>query len=316
MKKSVALLLTVILVATVATVAVGQTLEELLSQVGEDYAEGYTSPFLYAFGPNQTANLYQTAHISWGGLTWGVGLKAMGTYLNEADQSFRKVISDVDLHLYFPDDFPEGTIGDIVMGGPTMFGDTKTDGTLKGYYNGVEVGSYDTISGLIDTRWVPMATPEGYIGGFVGLRAVIRWLPSFDIDEYGTFEYLGLGLQWNVSGLFENMPVDILVGYFKTDLKVGTIFDSTAESLHLGVSKSFPALTVYGGYAKESSTMDVTYVFEDPVNNINEPIGFSIEGRQDHRWTLGVTLDILLKLNFEMGHGDLTTYSAGLMFGM
>ena len=39
MKKSVALLLTVILVATVATVAVGQTLEELLSQVGEDYAD-------------------------------------------------------------------------------------------------------------------------------------------------------------------------------------------------------------------------------------------------------------------------------------
>ena len=316
MNKTCSVLLAVILVMATATVAVGENLEDLLTQVGEDYAEGYASPFIYAFGPNQNSNLYQTADLSWGGLTWGVGVKAMGTYLNEADQSFRKVIENVDLHDYFPDDFPVGTTGDIVMGGPTMFGDTATDGTLKGYQNGLEVASYDAIPGLLDTRWVPMATPEGYIGGFVGLRGVIRWLPSIDIDEYGKFEYLGLGAQWNINGLFENLPVDIMVGYFTTELKVGTLIKSTSSSLHLAVSKSFPALTVYGGFAKEQSDMDLKYIFEDPVNNISEPVAFSVEGRQDHRWTLGVTLDILLKLNLEMGHGDLTTYSAGLMFGM
>ena len=33
-----------------------QDLEELLEQVGEDYAISYSSPFLYAFGPNQNAS--------------------------------------------------------------------------------------------------------------------------------------------------------------------------------------------------------------------------------------------------------------------
>jgi hypothetical protein len=40
-----------------------------------------------------------------------------------------------------------------------------------------------------------------------------------------------------------------------------------------------------------------------------------VDGRQESRFTIGLTLDILLDLNLEAGFGDMTTYSAGLMFG-
>jgi hypothetical protein len=44
-------------------------------------------------------------------------------------------------------------------------------------------------------------------------------------------------------------------------------------------------------------------------------MAFTVDDTQSSRVTLGVTLDVLAKLNIEMGHGDLTTYTAGLMFG-
>lgn len=285
-------------------------LEDLLVQVGKDYAIGYTSPLLYGFGPNQNANLFHTAAIPRTGLMFGVGVKAMGTYLSAEDQSFRTVRTGVNLGDYFDDPSLDGVSGTVVMGGPTLFGDTETEGALVGYANGIQVASQSTISGLVDTRWVPAVTPEAYIGGVMGLKAIVRWVPDITTDV-GKLKYWGLGAQWNLNALAPTLPVDVLIGYMSQKFEVGDMVTSEASSLHLGVSKSFPALTVYGGFAKESSSMDVAYTYEAT----GDGVAFSVDGRQETRFTVGVTLDILMKLNVEMGHGDLTTYSAGLMFG-
>jgi len=304
-------LLTSLLVLVSVTGAVADdSLEDLLMRVGEDYAKGYSAPFLYGFGPNQNANLFSTAHIPWTGLTFGLGVKAMGTHLTEDDQTFRVVKHNVDLSDY-DDTIPGGTIGDIVMSGPTIFGDTGTAGRVQGYVGGMEVFDQEAIPGLVETRFVPFITPEFYLGGIVGLKAVVRWLPEIDLSNYGKTSYLGYGLQWSASGLFETLPVDVMIGFFDQKLEVGTLLESTGTSYHLAVSKAFTSLTVYGGYAIESSDMDVSYTYEET----GDKIAFNTEGIQESRFTVGVTLDILLKLNLEMGHGDLTTYSAGLMFG-
>lgn len=319
MKQTFMYLLVAVLTVGVAAGVQAQDLEELLTQVSEDYALSYASPFLYGFGPNQNANLYNTAEIPWGGLTFGIGVKVMGTKINSEDQTFRTVIADQDLHDYFPNEFPVAGVafGDIVMSGPTIFGSTSQVGTVKGYFSGMEVASYDAIPGLVESDFVPLATPEAYVGGIFGLRGIIRWFPEIDLSEFGKTKYMGLGLQWSPNGLFENpLPVDIMVGFFSQSLEVGTILKSSGTSYHLAVSKSFPALTVYGGFAKEDSDLDIAYTYVDEANGINESVAFNVDDGQEHRWTLGVTLDILMKLNLEMGHGDMTTYSAGLMFGI
>jgi hypothetical protein len=297
-------------------------LQQLIEQVGSEYGEAYSSPFIHAFGPNQNSNLYSTANIPWSGLTFGVGIKVMATNLNEEDQTFQKVVKVENLGDLDP--ALEGQSGTAVMSGPTIFGDTETDGRVDIYASGVFVGSIDGIPGFWDTRWVPMATPEVYIGGIFGLKASLRYFPSMKLGDIGKSEYLGYGLQWSASGVLEDFPIDLMVGFFTQSLDVENtqglgedkLIDSDASSYFLAISKSWPAMTVYGGFAVESSEMKVSYYFYDPdFPALAQDVSFSVDGRQDQRFTVGLTLDILLHLNLEAGFGDMTTYSAGLMFG-
>lgn len=286
-----------------------EDLEELLEQVGENYAVSYTSPFLYAFGPNQNSGMYQTANIPWGGLVFGFGVKAMATHINDEDQVFSKNIENVNLGDYDP--AYEGQYGDVIMSGPTIFGDTETDGTVKGYLHGMEVFSQDAIPGLVESSYVPMLAPEAYIGGIFGLKATVRYFPEVEMSDYGKTKYFGYGLQWSPNGLMETLPVDVMVGFFDQELSVGSLLETSATTYFLAASKEFSLLTVYGGYARDESDMAVTYEYLDEGVDIS----FDVEARQDSHFTVGVGLKFLLGLNLEMNVGDLVTYSSGLMIG-
>ena len=120
----------------------------------------------------------------------------------------------------------------------------------------------------------------------------------------------------------EDLPIDLMVGFFLTSLDVENtqegqdkLFDSNANSYFLAVSKSWPSLTLYGGFAIEDSEMKVSYDYYDEDLQAGGIASFSVKGRQEKRFTIGLTLDILLDLNLEAGFGDMSTYSAGLMFG-
>jgi len=276
----------------------------------------YSSPFLYTFGPNANANMYSTAHIPWSRIVFGIGVKAMSTQLNESDQSFSKVIHNVDLGAYDPN--LAGQTVDVYMSGPTIFGSTSTNGRVQGFSNGLEVFNAETIPGLVDTRWVPLAAPEAYIGGIVGLKFTVRYLPEFDAGDYGKTKYWGYGLQWSANGVLKDLPVDVMAGFFTQEINVGSIYESSASTYFAAASKSFTLLTVYGGFAMEDSKLDVAYEFIHPTDPaLNTNVAFSVDGIQDSRFTLGVTLDFFAKLNVEAGFGNkLTTYSVGLMFGL
>ncbi len=300
-----------VLAMTIMTIqpAQAEDLEELLVQVGETYAQGYSSPFIHAFGANQNTGTYQTAHIPWGGLTFGFGVKVMATNLNEDDQTFSVNLENVDLGAY--DSAWTGRTGNVVMSGPTIFGDTETDGTITGYYNGLPVFQTDAIPGLVDTKFVPLAAPEAYLGGVFGLKATLRYLPEVDLGDYGKTKFLGYGLQWSPNGVVQGLPVDVMVGFFKQELDVGTLIETSASTVFLGASKSYPVATVYGGFAKDSSDMTVSYTEDGSSTAIN----FSVDGIQESHVTLGVSLNFLMGLNVEVNKGDLVTYSGGLMFG-
>jgi Family of unknown function (DUF6588) len=302
-------LITLALAIFVGQPVMAESLEGLLEQVGEDYAVSYSSPFLYAFGPNQNAGTYTTAHIPWSGLTFGFGVKVMATHLNADDQAFSKNINNVDLGEFDPD--YAGETGNVVMSGPTLFGDTETNGTVTGYLHGLPVFQQETIPGLIDTRFVPLAAPEAYIGGIFGLKATVRYFPEIDMSDYGKSKYFGYGLQWSPNGLLPTLPFDVMIGFFDQQLKVGTLLETNATTYFLGASKDFSPLRIYGGFAKDKSDMSVGYknIYDDM------DISFAVDGIQKSHFTLGVGLHFLLDLNLEMNVGDLVTYSGGLMLG-
>ncbi len=286
--------------------AADESLEELLEQVGKEYATAYASPFIEAFGPNQNSAMYQGAHIPWGGLTFGVGLKVMASHLNEDDQTFQKTVSIDDLSEF--DSSLSGS-GTAIFSGPTIFGDPDTPGviTLLPDAGGPPI-AMESIGGLVDTRFVPLVTPEASIGGIYGLKGTLRFFPEMDLGDYGKTKYLGYGLQWSPNGLLLNFPVDVMVGFFKQELKVGTLIETTAKTYFLAASKEFGLITAYGGLAKEDSDMTVSYTNIDSGDSIS----FDASAEQESRLTLGAKFAVL---NVEMGLGTLTTYSAGAMFG-
>lgn len=299
-----------ILPALAAAPAAAEELEGLLEDVTGQYAQAYLAPFTHSFGPNLNGGIFHTAAIPRSRLTIDFGVKVTATHLAEEDQTFQKVIENVDLSDY-DDSFAPGTTGDIVMSGPTIFGDDETPGTVAGYVGGVEVFSQDTIEGLVDTRYSPMVVPQASVGGVAGFRGTVRWLPEIDLGDVGKTKVFGYGLQWSVNSVAPTLPVDVMVGFFNQTVEVGSLIETDASSMFVAASKAFALATVYAGYAKEDSETDIAYTYSGD----DSEVAFTVEGSQESRFTVGATLNVLAKLNVEMGHGDLTTYTAGLMFG-
>lgn len=305
--------LTLAALMTLATIpaatATATELEGLLEDVTAQYARAYLAPFTYSFGPNLNSGVYHTAAIPKSRLTVDFGVKLMATHLAAEDQTFQTVIHDVDLGDYDP--MYAGQTGDIVMSGPTVFGSTDTVGTVAGYVGGVQVFSQDTIEGLVDTRYSPMLVPQASVGGIAGLRATVRWLPEVDLGDFGKTKLFGYGLQLSGNALMPELPFDVMVGFFRQSVDVGTLVQTDANSMFVAASKSFALLTLYGGYAKEDSEVSIAYTY----SGTGTGVAFTVDDTQESRLTVGATLNVLAKLNLEMSHGDLTTYAAGLMFG-
>ncbi|MBM4130485.1 hypothetical protein FJ250_05570 [bacterium] len=296
--------------AIAAAPAAAEELEGLLEDVTGEYAQAYLAPFTHSFGPNLNGGIFHTAAIPRSRLTIEFGVKATATHLAEEDQSFQTVIENVDLSDY-DNTFASGTMGDIVMSGPTVFGDDEAMGSVAGYINGVQVFSQETIEGLVKTRYSPMAVPQASLAGIAGLRATVRWLPEVDLGEIGKTKVFGYGLQWGINTVAPTLPIDIMVGFFNQTVEVGTLIETDASSMFVAASKAFPLATIYAGYAKEDAETDIAYTY----GGDDSAVAFTVEGTQESRFTVGATLNVLAKLNVEMGHGDLTTYTAGLMFG-
>jgi len=307
--RRIALILAALAVAA-APAAADDELEGLLEEVTGQYAQAYLAPFTHSFGPNLNGGIFHTAAIPRSRLTIDFGVKATATYLAESDQAFQKVIENVDLSDY-DDSFAPGTMGDIVMSGPTVFGDDEMLGSVAGYIGGVQVFSQETIEGLVDTRYSPMIVPQASVGGIAGLRATVRWLPEVDLGEVGKTKVFGYGLQWSVNTVAPTLPLDVMVGFFNQTVEIGTLIETDASSMFVAASKSFALATLYAGYAKEDAETDIAYTYSGDGSTV----AFTVDDTQDSRFTVGATLNVLAKLNVEMGHGDLTTYTAGLMFG-
>lgn len=317
------LLMTVQCLLVPVTANAGDDLDENLTQVPAAYAEAYVTPVVVGSAANLTSGLYTNAAIGKEKLTFEFGLKFMGTYLNESDQSFRsyqtvKLNEELGFnpgHPLYGRDAVLEYVGPTVLGGETGPGEDGT-GQANLYVDGVIVRSEDTIAGIVETRWVPLAIPEASVGGIAGFRFTLRFLPSISISDLGKLQVLGLGAQFGVNNLLQDLPIDVVVGYFYQNVDIGESLSTDANSFFLGLSRTSGVLTIYGGGALESSTTKVDYTWKSGNATLGDvPISFEIDGVQDYRLTIGAMIDAGIRINAEANAGDLVVYSAGLMFG-
>ena len=81
----------------------------------------------------------------------------------------------------------------------------------------------------------------------------------------------------------------------------------------LQASKSIPFLTVYGGFGLESSSMDVDYTYIDALTNMEIPVLFSLDGKNNFRTTIGGRLKLaILSINADYNIDEFNTYNIGV----
>jgi hypothetical protein len=103
----------------------------------------------------------------------------------------------------------------------------------------------------------------------------------------------GYGLQWSANGLRPNLPVDVVIGFFRQSVDIGTLIATDANSIFVAASKNRPLLTLYGGYAIEDSEMTIA----DTPTGSTTGVAFTVDDAQRTRLTVGATLNVLAKLN-------------------
>jgi hypothetical protein len=190
----------------------------------------------------------------------------------------------------------------------TVFGGTGTTVTDQG--TGL---SYRGSDGAINTPIFPLAALQLNIGSIYGTEAIIRGVPIPQISGAPKVTFLGFGVRHNISQYLPEFPVDIAAGVFYNHISFGDIIDMKSFAFGAQGSKSFSVLEIYGGFAYESSSMDLSYKSSTAGN---PSVGITLDGANTFRATLGVGLNLaILHIFGDVNVGSVTNFSAGIGFG-
>ena len=172
------------------------------------------------------------------------------------------------------------------------------------------------------------AVPSGifqFAGSMFNTELMIRFFPEvkFDNSKVGL---IGFGIKHDISRFFPGIPVDvavqILFNNFNFEFDDGdpvnyTKIKSSNFAFNVHASKSFSALTVYGGLQYESTSLDASYFFEDTNNYYpasgNQKQDITVDGDNNFRLTLGGAFKFAaFVLHADVNLTKFTTYTTGL----
>jgi len=201
----------------------------------------------------------------------------------------------------------------------TIFGD-------KASYFVSEYGYFTYPTGLA-LKSIPLGIYQAAFSYF-NTEVMFKYFPKSNFDK-ANFGLLGFGIKHEISSHFPGLPVDIslqlLVNNSDAEYK-GDEVDQYAKiknnnfAINAHVSKTFEDIfIVYSGFQFESSSMDLTYYFNEnndyfgEQGQINQQVDVDAENK--FRFTLGGAV----KLGFFVFNADInltkyTTFSSGISF--
>ena len=322
-----------------------------IKNLSSDAAKGYVGPVIGSFGSNLNSGWITKAPPATK-FSFSLDLKiiAMGSVIDDAQKTFSTLGSfnftesqAAEIAANIPTD--AGTQAqikqellshawDLKISGPTIMGAEDQYVTLD--FQGQTVQGYSIpnyqltdVKGYISDlplNLFPTATIQLGVGTFLGTNVAIRWFPKVNIKDLGDFTYWGFGLMHNPAIWFDQeFPVDIAVGYFYQDLKVGTIFETKTNLFGIFASKTYGSiisLTPYAGITTESAktTIQYDYTYDEdtgtgPVTR-TQNISFEMEAPNSVGFTIGAAFKLaILNLNIDYKFANVNTVSAGLTFG-
>ena len=323
-----------------------------IESLSSDAAKAYVEPVIGSFGSNLNSG-WITKAPSPTRFSFSLDLKivAMGSKITDAQKTFstkgsfsltNQEAQDIASQLAPGDPTQQTAIVNqllsqpswqVKVSGPTIMGSKDQNVMLDFQGQTVQVNNqtytipnYELsgVSGFLDNLSLfPTATLQLGIGTFMGTNVAIRWFPKVNIKDLGDFTYWGFGIMHNPAVWLDNaeLPVDLALGYFYQDLKVGSVFETKAHMLGIYASKTFGtiiALTPYVGLSTESSTTTINYnyTYSDQGVDVTSNINFELDGTNTTGFTVGAAFKLaILNLNIDYKFANVKTASAGLTFG-
>lgn len=288
-------------------------LGSVLQKVGKEYAEKYLSPFTTGLGTNLNSGFM-------GGFTPSgyskipviphvyVGVKFCGVLMKNNDKYFNLGFKTDTVIMGIPQ-----TINWTVYNAPTVFGNS-TPAVAKATIMGVQVEK-TLIGGIEDTKFVPLVIPQIGVGTVFGTDIIFRTVPGIKVGDYGSFKLFGGALRHNI-GAYAKMPFDIAVqfgiqSFGIKDIDDNKFIDANSLFVNLQINKSFPILSIYGGFQYEDYNVDVNYKLGTTV------ISFSQKSDNHFRGIAGATISLGPgKFNADFNFGTVFAFTAGLGFGI
>ena len=255
-------------------------LVDRMQKFGEDFAKGYSGPFTDAFGASLNSGWYSSADVS-DGLDLYVGVRVMLMPIPDDAKKFKikSIWNNTEQEI------------------PTAFGD-ETEVPISGAPAGVNPANYPK---GFNFGFAPMFVPHISVGNIFGTRLMLRYLPKVKVGDIGDFEFFGIGVQHSISRYIPLVPLDVSVLVAYQSFSVGSAVSAKAFTIGAQASKSFTVLTVYGGFAYESSKMtfdyDATFDVPNPppptaTTTVTKHIGFDTNGKNNFRATVGLAVSL------------------------
>lgn len=288
------LLLAMLLAPALASAQIEANLD---SYTGQN-AKGYLMPLKDGFGAGLNDGLFRSARIPESGFTFSLELKSMFVKFADADKTFTARTE-------------KGFFPETEVSAPTVIGSTEAV-SVQG-----EGGAIATLPGGFDIGSLGIAVPQITIGTVRGTQAVARYIALNTGDvEIGDLSLFGVGLRHSISQYLNDPPVDIAIGGFYQQFKLGDdLIDSSALTFGAMASRQWSVLEPYVGLSYDSFSMSVDYDSgtTDPPTRLSVDFGSS----SSVRLTAGLGLNLLkvIHLQGEVNVASQTSYLLGLSVG-
>lgn len=326
-----------------------QNLDETLDNLSETAASAYVAPVISAFGSNLNSGWVNGVPSGLIGFNLQVKVVGVGSFFNDDDKRFSTMgnfnftAAQADQILQSESSLVPGSIQyeavkneilnrswNLNMSGPTIVGSENEYFSVVfpgETINGEQVGEYTLVipevKGFLDELpALPQVAAQVTVGTVVGTNVSLRWFPDIEIQDLGKFSFFGFGVLHNPNAWLDvPLPLDIGFGYFYQKMKVGDIFESTAQQYGVFASKTFGAgisVTPYAGLTLETSESDVSYsyTFGTPAGMQTADIDMTLEGENSFGTTVGVAFKLaVINLFVDYKMAKTNTVSGGLSFG-
>jgi len=287
----------VLLLFLAASPAAATDIGDQLSAYGEDNAKGYLQPLVDAIGVEINSGLYHSAAID---KSWGVKfeLQAMALIFPSSDATFSATTEDGFTPQQTVDAPTVVGSGDAV----TVDGDNNTQFAFPGGFNLNSFG---------------LAVPQLRVRIPTGSEVLVRYIAGAFADdvEIGDMKLMGFGARHNISQYFaDSIPAELTVGAFYQKFEGGDVWDATALSFGLQISKKVWIIDTYGGFAMDSFKMDVKYDSEATGESVPTTLNFD-SGFYTHI-TIGLNVELgIVFANLEANFAETMSFGAGVGVG-